>query len=44
MRTTHLLLTLEEAQKQIDNHSGKAIVFGSYIGIQEFDTAGHPRR
>ncbi|KAK6391424.1 hypothetical protein LTR65_004588 [Meristemomyces frigidus] len=44
VRTTHLLLTLEEAQKQIDNHSGKAIVFGSYAGIQEFDTAGHPRR
>ncbi|KAK5138224.1 hypothetical protein LTR08_004920 [Meristemomyces frigidus] len=44
VRTTHLLLTLEEAQKQVDNHSGKAIVFGSYAGIQEFDTAGHPRR
>ncbi|KAK3678298.1 hypothetical protein LTR78_001593 [Recurvomyces mirabilis] len=44
VRTTHLLLKLEGAQQQIDNHNGKAIVFGSYAGLQEFDTAGHPRR
>ncbi|TKA81791.1 hypothetical protein B0A55_02150 [Friedmanniomyces simplex] len=44
VRTTHLLLKLEEAEQQMANHSGKAIVFGSYAGLQEFDTAGHPRR
>jgi len=44
VRTMHLLLKLEEAQQQINNSSGKAIVFGSYAGLQEFDTAGHPRR
>ncbi|KAK5699591.1 hypothetical protein LTR97_005720 [Elasticomyces elasticus] len=44
IRTTHLLLSLEEAERQMSNHSGKAIVFGSYAGLQEFDTAGHPRR
>lgn len=44
VRTAHLLLKLEEAQKQIDNNAGKAIVFGSFAGLQEFDTAGHPRR
>ncbi|KAK5118511.1 hypothetical protein LTR62_003026 [Meristemomyces frigidus] len=44
VRTAHLLLKLEEAQNQMDNHGGKAIVFGSYAGLQEFDTAGHPRR
>ncbi|KAK0916653.1 hypothetical protein LTR91_023123 [Friedmanniomyces endolithicus] len=44
VRTTHLLLKLEEAEQQMANHSGKAIVFGSYAGLQEFDTSGHPRR
>ncbi|KAK3068593.1 hypothetical protein LTR53_013719 [Teratosphaeriaceae sp. CCFEE 6253] len=44
IRTTHLLLQLEEAEQQMNNSSGKAIVFGSYAGLQEFDTAGLPRR
>ncbi|EMC93465.1 hypothetical protein BAUCODRAFT_150789 [Baudoinia panamericana UAMH 10762] len=44
VRTTHLLLKLEEAEQQMDNHSGKAIVFGSHAGLQEYDTAGSLRR
>jgi hypothetical protein len=30
IRTTHLLLKLEEAERQISNDTGKAIVFGTY--------------
>lgn len=30
IRTTHLLLKLEEAQQRIEDQSGKAIVFGSF--------------
>lgn len=30
IRTTHLLLKLEEAEKQISNDTGKAIVFGTF--------------
>lgn len=31
IRTTHLLLKLEESAQQILNHSGKAMIFGSYL-------------
>lgn len=30
VKTLHLLFKLEEADRQLDHHSGKAIVFGSY--------------
>lgn len=30
VRTAHLLLKLEEAETQLSNDSGKAIVFGSF--------------
>ena len=33
VRTAHLLFTLEEAQQQMANDGGRAIVFGSYIAI-----------
>lgn len=32
VRTTHLLLKLEEAQRMVDDGRGKAIVFGSFRG------------
>jgi len=38
VRTTHLLLKLEEAQRQLDNNNGKSIVFGSYVGVAQFNT------
>lgn len=44
VRTTHLLLKLEEAQRQVDNRTGKAIVFGSFAGLHEFETSGLPAR
>ncbi|KXL50533.1 hypothetical protein M433DRAFT_7961 [Acidomyces richmondensis BFW] len=40
VRTTHLLLMLEESQRQITDSTGKAIVFGSYAGPRVFDTVG----
>ena len=33
VRTAHLLFTLEEAQQQMANDGGRAIVFGSYVAI-----------
>jgi len=44
VRTTHLLLMLEEAERRITESTGKAIVFGSYTGPREFDTAGQLAR
>jgi len=30
IRTAHLLLTLEKSDNQEENHSGKAVVFGTF--------------